>query len=219
MKIIVSTSDKHIQFLEGFVYMFNKYWPYNAEVTVVGYSPPSFDLPDNFEFVSVGKQSEYGKEWTTALIPYFKQLPDEYFILMVEDFYILGVDESLLHKAEKHMIEGIEKIHLIHFNGRSETYEKDINFDIYKQNATYRLSLQPAFIRRDHLLKYLVPGKDIREYETTFEAPMNDGAQILVPKRDIVPIANVVTVGRLWHPQIAKIKKEDLDAIKQLGIL
>jgi len=218
VKIIVSTSDKYIQFLEGFVYMFNKYWPSNAEVTVVGYSPPSFDLPDNFEFVSVGKQSEYGREWTTALIPYFKQLPDEYFMLMVEDFYILGVDESLLHKAEKHMIEGVEKVHLINFNRRSYKEEKDVDFNVWGQDANYRLSLQPAFIRRDHFLRYLVPGKDIREYETTFEAPMNDGAQILVPKRDIVPIANVVTVGRLWPSQIAKIKKEDLDAIKLIGL-
>jgi len=220
MKIIVPTSDKYIKFLKGFIYMFNKYWPNKAYVTVVGYGPPSFDLPNNFKFVSVGKQSEYGRDWTTALIPYFKQLPDEYFMLILEDFYPLGVDEPLLHKAEKHMAEGIEKIHLTNFNRRHFKEEKDADFNIWGQEAKYRLSLQPSLIRKDHFLRYLLPGKNIWEYETNFEDPRNDGAQILVSKEDIVPCSNVVTGGKggLYPSQISKIKKEDFDVIKSLGL-
>lgn len=221
MKIIVVTCDKYINFFKGFVYMFNKHWSSSAGVTVFGYSIPSFDLPDNFKFISVGKQERYGKDWTSALIPFFKQLSDKYFILLLDDFYILNINKSLLYEAEKHMAEGIEKIHLTNFNGCTGIFEKEknVNFNVLKQDYKYRLSLQPSFIRRDYFLKYLKPRKTIWQYETNFGDPNKDGAQILIPKKDIVSYSNFVRKGKASNPrQISKISKEDLNVIKQLGI-
>ena len=216
MKIIVATCDGYLHILKGFVYMFNKHWLADAEVTVLGYSPPPFDLPDNFEFISLGKQKEYGNVWTSALIPFFKQLPDEYFILLLDDIYILSVDDSLLHAAEGHMANGIEKVRLT-FDPRSGE-RKDANFKIMEQESNYRLSLQPSFIRRDYFLKYLIPGRTIADYETNHEAIKNDGAQILLPKQDIIYYSNFVLRGKVSDSeQISRIKKEDLDMIKQLG--
>lgn len=218
MKIIVTTCDEYIHFLKGFVYMFNKHWSSDAEITVLGYSSPSFDLPDNFKFISVGEQKKYGDDWTSALIHFFKQLPDEYFVLLLDDFYILNVNKSLLHEAEKHMAKGIEKIRLTCDDRPG--YGKDINFNISKQDAGYRLSLQPSFIRRDYFLKYLIPGKTIWEYETNHDAAKNNGAQILVPKQNIIFYSNFVHKGEIKDfEQISRIKKEDLDVIKQFGLL
>jgi len=219
MKIIVSTCDAYLNILKGFAYMFNKYWPSTAEVTVLGYSIPSFDLPDNFKFISLGEQKKYGRDWTSALIPFFKQLPDEYFMLFFDDYYILNVNESLLHAAEEHAIKGkSEKVGFKCYPGRTFREEKDANFDIWNQDANYRLSLAPGFYRRDYFLKYLIPRKTVWKYEIQ-TTPMNDGAQLLVPKQNIVTIANFSHKGKLSDSeQISKIKKDDLDALKQLGV-
>jgi len=198
--------------------MFNKYWSPDAEVTILGYSPPIYDLPDNFKFVSLGKQEEYGNEWTTALIPYFKQMSDEYFIWLLDDAYILNVDKSLLPVAEEHMKKGVEKVHLTNFDNRIFNKEKDINFNIWDQDARYRLSLQPCFIRRDYFLKYLIPRKIIWQYEIDHEIARNDGAQILISKQDIVSYSNFMRKRKTDSVQISKIRKEDLDALKRLGV-
>jgi len=200
--------------------MFNKHWSPNAEVTVLGYNFPTFDLPDNFKFISLGKQEEYGREWTTALIPYFThmQLPDEYFIYLADDYYILDVNEFLMYEAEKHMIDGIEKVHLTNFSNRVFNEEKDVNFNIWDQDAKYRLALQPTFIRRDYFLKYLNTGKTIWQYERNFNDPRNDGAQILVAKQNIVSYSNFSTHRGIAPIQMSKIRKEDLDILKQLGV-
>jgi len=220
MKIIVTTCDKYIRFLKGFAYMFNKHWSPSANVTVLGYSIPSFDLPDNFEFISMGEQEKHGRDWTSVLIPFFKQLPDEYFVLLLDDFYILDVNKSLLLEAEKHMAKGVERVHFtIGSRGGIYCTKKDDNFNILNQDANYRLSLQPSFIRKDYFLKYLKLGKSIWQYETQHETPKNDGAQILVPKQDIVPFANFVQKGKFkLSKQTSKIRTEDLNAIKQLGV-
>ena len=197
--------------------MFNKYWLPREDVTILGYNTPDFDLPDNFDFVSLGDQKIYGRDWTSALIPFFKQLPDEYFILLLDDYYILDVNKFLLSEAEKHMARGIEKIRLT-FDARPGD-KVDINFKTMKQNAGYRLSLQPSFIRKDYFLKYLIPGKTIWEYETNHEAIRNDGARILLPKHDIIYYSNFVEKGKVEDiEQISRIKKEDLDMIKKLGV-
>lgn len=218
MKIIVTTCNKYLHILKGFIYMFNKHWSSDAEVTILGYDPPTYDLPDNFRFISLGKQEEYGNEWTTALIPYFKQMPDEYFILLSDDVYILNVDKSLLSEAEKHMKKGIEKVHLTNFDNRIFNKEKDINFNIWDQDARYRLSLQPYFIRRDYFLKYLIPGKIIWTYEADHEIAKNDDAQILVAKQNILSYSNFIRKRKIDSTQVLKIKEEDLDVMKQLGI-
>jgi len=221
MKIIVTTCDEYLHILKGFAYMFNKHWSPGTEVTILGYSVPSFDLPDNFKFISIGKQERNDRDWTSALIPFFKQLPEEYFISLLDDMYVLNTNKPLLHEAEKHMAKGIEKIHLTNMSGRTGVFEKekDVNFNVLKQDAKYRLSLQPSFIGRDYFLKYLNPGKSIWKYETNHGDPKNDGAQILMPKQDIVSYSNFVRGGKISDSvQISKIRKEDLNAIKQLGV-
>lgn len=217
MKIIVTTCNEYLHILRGFIYMFNKHWSSDAEVTILGYNPPAYDLPDNFRFISLGKQEEYGREWTTALIPYFKQMTDEYFILLLDDFYILNINKPLLHKAENYMINGIEKIHLTSLDDRVFNKEKDINF-YFCQDIKYRLILPPSFIRRDYFFKYLVPGKNTWKYERNYKIAKNDGAQILITKQDIVSYSNFTYRGRVNPTQMSKIGKEDLCVLKQLGV-
>ena len=220
MKIIVTTCDAYLNVLRGFAYMFNKHWPSSVEVTVLGYSFPSYDLPDNFKFISLGEQKKYGREWTTALIPFFKQLPDEYFMFFSDDYYVLGVNEPLMRLAKEHVAKGAEKVLLKYYPGRTFREEKDINFHLWNQDANYRLSLGQGFYKRDYFLKYLISGKTIWQYEVQ-TTPMNDGAQLLVPKQEIVPIANFMVKGKLsdYSEHRSRIREEDSDVLKQYGLL
>jgi len=219
MKIIATTCDEYLHILKGFVYMFNRHWSSSAEVTILGYSVPSFGLPDNFKFISLGEQRKYGRDWTTALVPFFKQLPNDYFILLLEDIYILDVNKSLLCEAEKHMAKGADKVYFTIGSRQGISGETDANFNIIHQTGGYRLSLQPSFIRKDYFLKYLNPGKSIWQYETQHEAPKNDGARTLVPKQDIISYSDFMNKGKISRSgQIAKIREEDLNAIKHLGV-
>lgn len=222
MKVIITTCDERTHILKGFIHMFNKYWSHNADVTVLGYSTLSFDLPDNFKFISMGKQKKGDRDWTSALIPFFKQLSDEYFVLLLDDYYIVDTNEFLLREAEEFMAKGVEKIHLTkfdHLGWRISKEEKGINFNILKQNATYRSSLQPIFIRRNYFLKHLYPKKNIWQYESHHDASKNDGAQILVPKRNIVSFSHIAWRGKILDSrQMSKIRKEDLTIIKELGV-
>ena len=220
MKIIVTTCDAYLNVLRGFAYMFNKHWPSNAEVTVLGYSSPSYDLPDNFKFISLGEQEKYGREWTTALIPFFKQLPDEYFLLFLDDYYVLDVNESLMRVAEEHVAKGAVKVLLTPYPGRISKEEKDINFSLWSQDTNYRLCLGQSFYKRDYFLKYLIPGQTIWQYEVQ-TTPMNDGAQLLVPKQEIVSTADFMVKGKIasYAEKISKISEEDLAVLKQYGLL
>ena len=137
--------------------------------------------------------------------------------MLLDDDFILGLNKSLLSIVEEQMAKGIEKIHLTNISGRAFKEEKDVNFNIWEQSANYRLSLQPIVTRRDYFLKYLKPGRTIWEYEIQTTA-MNDGARILIPKQDVVSYSNFIHKGKVSGFERAKIKKEDLDAIKQLGV-
>ncbi|GAH07103.1 unnamed protein product, partial [marine sediment metagenome] len=112
-------------------------------------------------------------------------------------------------------LEIIQSIHQVVVIGK----EKDANFDIVRQDFNYRLTLCAQFVRRDFFLKKLTPGKNIWQYETQFKAAKHNGAQILTPKQEIAPLCNIVKRGKIAGKEmLAKIKKEDWDALKQLGI-
>ena len=50
--VYVWTSDRQMVCLPAWAYLFNKFWPYEQNVKILGYKKPSFALPKNFDFVS-----------------------------------------------------------------------------------------------------------------------------------------------------------------------
>ena len=48
--------------MEPFQYLFNKFWSDKQKVTILGYEEPKFKLEDNFNFISLGKQTTTIKE-------------------------------------------------------------------------------------------------------------------------------------------------------------
>ena len=108
MKLYLITSNKYTTKLCPInVHFLNKYWN-NLDITLVGYEDvlKLTNLPSNVRTVSLGNQSDYGTNWTNALIPYFQQIPEKYFTLILDDHILLNkVDEEKIkikcHTKEK----------------------------------------------------------------------------------------------------------------------
>ena len=67
--LYVWTSDKQMVCLPAWAYLFNKFWDESLNVKVLGYKSIEFDLPKNFEYISLGEQRgpEY---WSNDMYDY-----------------------------------------------------------------------------------------------------------------------------------------------------
>ena len=89
MRVIVTTCDAYLHALRPFAWLFNRYWGDDTEVIVGGFTPPSFELPSNFTFHSIGKQEDYPVDkWSDAVIKLLHELDDEVACLMLEDYWL-----------------------------------------------------------------------------------------------------------------------------------
>jgi len=191
MKIYLLTSNKYTKNLCPInVEFLNKYWP-NQDVTIVGYEDvlELQDLPDNADVVCVGTQEDYGKTWTNALIPFFKEVKEEYFVLIFDDHILMNkvpidkiseLEEQFINKkAQKAMIGGGIKLE------NSNTFKENENLLEFSQHVDYRTSLHPAIWNKEYFLKYLRPNMTSWDFELYNESRARfDGAAILNYKYD-----------------------------------
>jgi len=161
----------------------NKYWP-DRDITIVGYEDvlKLTNLPSNVEVHCLGNQDDYGKSWSNALIPYFENIPEEYFTLIFDDHILMNqVDEEKfkvieeqfkLKQADKAMIGGGISL-------REATKLND-NLLIFNQDANYRMSLHPAVWTKEYFLRYLKPDMTSWDFELGNNSrAMLDGATII----------------------------------------
>jgi hypothetical protein len=99
--VYITTCDANIFIVKYFQYFFNKYWGKHIKVKILGFSPPDFELADNFEFISLGKEQIGGANgWSNYLIDFFSSIDDEYFVYGLDDFMIArNVDEEVFETA------------------------------------------------------------------------------------------------------------------------
>jgi hypothetical protein len=164
------------------LYFLEKYWP-DQEIVVLGYEElKKFKNTDKVKYVSLGKQAEVGKanQWTNCLIDYFKSIEDEYFILILEDFFLMDdIDLRHLRSIESEIKRGLIDKAMIG-GGLDIKYSKPYNHDlvIFDQNTPYRASLHPAVWKREYFLKYAERNMSPWEFEVA-QKQFNDGAVIV----------------------------------------
>jgi len=190
MKIYISTANQYLHLVKPFYYLFNKFWSSDKQVTILGYDVPTFDLPANFNFVSLGKQEGGIKMWSTDLRKFFESIDDDFFIYTVEDHFITWpVNFGILSKLVSLLDGNVGRIGLTNDTCRSayDIYDRCDGYDIIErqQGEQYRLSLLWGIWNREYLLKYLQPGLDPHDFEVTSgEDAKNDGYKILGTYRD-----------------------------------
>lgn len=166
-RVVVMTSDKYIRAIRPFAWLFNKYWSSNIQVIVAGFTPPEFELPSNFSFLSLGSFADYPvNRWSDSLIQLCNVLEDEVFVLMLEDYWLIrGVDlrgVAILADYAR-QFNYVLKIDLcadrMYSSGVSD-YGHVGHLDLVKSspNSPYHMSLMTGMWRREKLREVLVPG-------------------------------------------------------------
>ena len=188
--IYVWTSDKNIACLPTWAYLFNKFWPYKTSVRVLGYKKPNFDLPENFEFISLGKQRGV-KYWSNDMFDYYKDCEHKYFYGIWEDAIIIDhVDSEILDLAIK--ISFLNKNdNFFKFNLSLDVQQRphvtlkkfnDYDLILSSQSTIYRHSTNHYIWSRDKFLQKLIPDQSPWDFELDNNRAMNDGLDIYATK-------------------------------------
>jgi len=97
LRVFVITCDKYAWALKGFIHQFQKYWSELQPVVVAGYTPPAYDLPENFTFHSIAPEEYPADKWSTGLIQFLRSVRDDHFVLLLEDYWLCrGVNHQAI---------------------------------------------------------------------------------------------------------------------------
>lgn len=186
LKAYIPTCDKFIYLIEANIISLERYFPSEIQITILGYSEPSFKLPNNVKFISLGKDRG-PRLWSTDLSDYFKSIDDEFFIYLNDDGVLVQkVEIEELKKIYNKLDSKVGRISLTH-DLFSRPYNHLNNMFIESsQNADYRCSTQYSIWNRKYLLKYLEPGLTPWQFEINqSKKAKNDGYKILGLKNPI----------------------------------
>jgi len=171
--VYVMTANQTMKAVQAFAYLFNEFWSTKTQVTILGYDMPDFELPSNFNYISLGIQR--GKNyWSDDIKAYFSnECNDELFILTFEDNLIIDkIDKPLLEYAIEFCTankDGLLKFNLtadLQSRGNTviESYDQ---FDLVQadQHEIFRLSLNTSIWNKEEFLNKLNPGESMHFFE------------------------------------------------------
>lgn len=168
MRVIVTTSDNYLHALRPFAHLFNRYWGNDTEVIVGGFTPPSFELPNNFTFYSIGKQEDYPVDkWSDALIKLLHEIDDDIFVLMLEDYWISRpVHRQAVNMLADYMrqFRNVLKMDLCMerlYSGGMTDYNNCGYIDLIRSDpgSQYHMSLLTGIWNKELLLRFLIPNE------------------------------------------------------------
>lgn len=228
--IFVTTSDKYLDTLRPLGWLLNKYWHPNPEVVICGFAEPTFDLPDNFRFVSVGNQADYPvNKWTDGLRAFLDVMRDEVFMLILEDMWpTRGVDVRAVYILADYMrqFEYVARIDLtgdrLYAHGMKD-YGAVEHIDLIKSmpGSPYHLSLMPALWRRRHLLSVLRPGWSPWDVELQGTTDLSHNQDVIVLGTRQWPYRNLLAhrSGDSGKLDLSQLSEADREALRELGYL
>jgi hypothetical protein len=218
LRVFVITSDKYLWTISPFAYLFNVYFSALQPVVVAGYSLPQFNLPRNFTFHSLDRTNYPPEKWSDGLIKFLQSVPDDYFILLLEDYWLIRtVDHGGLGTLYDLMINNanILKIDLttdrLHAYGDAR-YAKEAgsygHYDIVQtfSDVQYQMSLQAAIWNKRLMLELLQPGKSPWDVEIFTSVP--DSMAVLGTRQWPLRYCNAMLKGKLIKSEIEKIPDE-----------
>lgn len=231
MRVFVLTSDNYLQALRPFAYLFNKYWGEWQQVIVGGFAEPTFDLPKNFTFHSIGNQADYPvNKWSNALIKLLDEYHDGVFCLMLEDYWLSRpVNREAITMLHDYMLQFqyVLKVDLmtdrLYAYGMSD-YGHCGYLDLIRSDpaSQYHMSLMTGLWRRDQLLRFLVPDESPWDVELKGTPRVAAAAsEVLVLGTRQAPVRHILA-HRRGNPNellLDGLVASDVDEMTRLGLL
>jgi|ETNmetMinimDraft_9_1059917.scaffolds.fasta_scaffold88829_2 hypothetical protein len=194
LPVYIMTSNKTMRALQASSYLFNKFWPYETQVNVLGYNLPDFDLPKNYNYISLGVQRGINY-WSDDMIDFFTKCEDDLFYLTFEDAFIVhSINKELLEYAYEFCQNNMEN--LLRFNLTAELQsrshdiiEKYEDFDLIesKQHEIFRLALNHSIWNRKQFLNKLKRNENPHFFESPNKHnSKNDGLGVYGLKRKYI---------------------------------
>lgn len=192
LKVIIPTCDKYIHITEALMYTTSRFWKEENQFIILGYEHPKFQLNNNWKFISMGKDPG-AKYWSNAVIDFFKDFKDEYFINMIDDTIMTrNADIDKMKLAFDYMVknDSVKKILLQGslniaygnyelFGDISYTNIQELNdmFVDVNQTCQYRTTMQSSILNTQYFIQTLK--QDMSPWEYEVQHIKNDGARIL----------------------------------------
>lgn len=217
MKIVVLTNDNHLFLLNGFQYLWNKYC--GLPVTIYGFQSPHNLFP-NFTFKSLGQQLP-ASQWSNALIQMIDDIEDEYFLLVLEDYWLFNkVDTTVLPRLANSL--AAHDCLSINLNGNRASYKQHFkignlgDYDIIEtpKDTPYQLSFQAAIWHKHNMLDVL------RENENPWQSEIEGSKRVKTRVLGTNPA--VMQYQQVWRSkqkrwQLDKLNREDLNYLYRRG--
>lgn len=229
--VYLLTSDKYWNSVRVFAHLFNKYWGDWQVVGVGGFSPPPFQLPSNFEFVSLGDQKDYPVEkWSDGLFKFLDIIPHETFVFFFDDYWLIEqVNLELVSRLYDYMNQypKILKVDLSSDRAgavpvRSLGNWAGVDLLLSDPASPYHMSLYIGMWRKGLLREVLIPNEDPWQAEIEGTNRLREyGDEIQVIGTRSCPVR--ITLGnRFGDPTknyVHEINPNDLKELYSLGYL
>jgi hypothetical protein len=223
LRVVVPTCDKYLWLVQPFTYLFNRYWSELQPVVVAGFSRPDFHLPPNFTFYQIAREDYPANKWSDGMIKLLQNLPDQHFILLLEDYFLCrtvdhtAVDSCYEYIKDKPEVLRIDLTADRLYAGGMFDLESYGRMDIIEtpHGTPYQFSTQAGIWNRDRLLEILIPGRSA--WESELYTPVPDTLRILGTRQYPVRYVNVMKSGQLQRAELDKLDPEHQEYLAKQG--
>ena len=230
-RILCMTSDKYIDAVRPFMYLLNKHWVPNPNVIVAGFTPPTFDLPSNADFLVIGEPEDYPiKKWSNGLYRALSVLEDEVLVVMLEDYWLTRpVNSAVIKIMYDYMLQftNVIKVDLrsdrLYAGGADKEYGHAGYVDLVKSmpGSPYHMSLMTGLWNRKLLLSAIRPEWTPWDVEIAGTTVLSHMQELMVLGTKQNPLEHTLAFRGGEHQQLLldDISEVDVDELTKLGYL
>ncbi len=228
VRVYVMSNQKYNWALQGFSYLFNRFWSELQEVVVVTDVEPSFELPPNFTVKSMNAGKPLPKErWSDGLIFMLQKIPDDVFVLLLEDYWLIrkvdnaGVDTLADYMRSHKEILRVDLTDDRQYNGHMKDIGAWGHYDLVEtpNDSEYQMSLQAGIWNRDLLLSVMRPGLDPHQVELFISPTLHerDDMRVIGTRQRPIRYCNIYYQGKVQLDQIRLLPEEHRKELTKRG--
>jgi hypothetical protein len=222
--VLVLSCDKYADAWKPFFSLFRKFWPQCPYPVYLGTNKKKEEFPG----VTVVLSGE-AKDWSTDTKKILEQIPENYVIVLLEDYFLLGqVDQPWLSECLDYMqknnaafmrIASFRKDHEPMYAFEGATCQE--RFGITRADAPFRLNLQAGIWNKNELISLLKEGESPWEFEVNGSVRSRDSKKSFLgiaesSEKDIISgpipyLCTAITKGTWMRETLSLCKKENVE--------